>query len=160
MGIVTRYEYDARGLLTAVIENACEGAGCLAPANVRTEYAYDAYGNRVEISDANRTGGRPSDPTTFAYDELGRLTDETDPLDHTTAYEYDAGGRRVGTTDANGFTTAYEYDGLGRLVFIDYPDPDFDVAFTYDGLGRRLAMDDDIGCTGTACRAPSGVQMM
>ena len=146
-GIVTRFEYDNLGRLKAVVENYQAGAQPDSSTNVRTEYTFDANGNRLGIKDGN------SHITTFTYDALGRLKSEQDPLGNTWVYGYDKAGNRVSLTDANGKTTNYTYDDLNRLVFIDYPStgsgqspsPDADVTFTYDAAGRRLSMTDEIG---------------
>ncbi len=140
-GVVTRYEYDGLNRLTAVVENYLYGAPADHETNVRTEYSYDANGNRLTILD-----GR-SHSTTFSYDELNRLESEADPLGNTTSYAYDAVGNRVSLTDAEGFTTNYVYDDTGRLTTIDYPAPDDDVSFNYDNNGNRLSMSDGAGTT-------------
>lgn len=48
-GIMTAYEYDALGRLTAVVENYRPGFAASATINVRTEYRYDGRGRRVAI---------------------------------------------------------------------------------------------------------------
>ena len=138
---VTRYEYDDLSRLAAVIENYRQGINPNQETNVRTEYTYDAIGNRLTIKDAL------NHVTTFDYDDLGRLTGESDPLTNTTTYTYDGAGNRIAMLDANGNTTAYLYDGLYRPVTIDYPDPDGDVYFAYDGAGNRAVMTDTVGVT-------------
>jgi len=139
--VATRYEYDALGRMTAVVENYRPGYDPDEETNVRTEYSYDGVGNRLEILDGN------SHSTNFTYDDLGRLLTETDALDHTTTYSYDAAGNRASLEDANGYTTTFSYDGLNRLTGIDYPSPDADVSFTYDAAGNRVEMTDGVGTT-------------
>ena len=66
-GIDTRYEYDQLNPLTAVVENYRPAAFLPnANTNVRTEYRYNAQGNRVAIKDGNQH------ETMFGYDALGR----------------------------------------------------------------------------------------
>ncbi|MBN2224505.1 MAG: putative Ig domain-containing protein, partial [Deltaproteobacteria bacterium] len=90
----TWYKYDAFGRLTAVVLPAVEhpdpGIGLVHP---RYEYAYDAFGNQVGISDGvyqtdpadaetiDRTGARL---TRFGYDDQGRDVSRTLPLGVTT----------------------------------------------------------------------------
>jgi len=140
-GVVTSFEYDALGRLTAVVENYRPGFTPNHEINVRTEYAYDAAGNRRTIRDGN------THTTTFTYDDLRRLTGESDALGHAWAYGYDEAGNRVSILDADGFTTVFGYDDLGRLTSIDYPAPDADVSFTYNAAGERATMGDGVGST-------------
>ncbi len=138
-GVATRFGYDALGRLEAVVENYQPGVGSDEQTNVRTEYVYDAQGNRLAITDAL------AHTTTFGYNNLGWLVRETDPLSNTWRYRYDAAGQRVTMEDAKLQTTDYEYDGMGRLVRIDYPDTD--VTFAFNALGWRTAMTDTLGVT-------------
>jgi RHS repeat-associated protein len=139
-GISTGYEYDALGHLTAVIENYKPGFQSSTEVNVRTEYTYDANGNRLTIKDGN------GHVTTFAYDALDRLVSESDPLGNTWTYAYDKLGNRISMTDANGAVTNYVYDKANHLSSIDYPDAN-DVSFVYDDGGRRTSMTDSTGTT-------------
>jgi RHS repeat-associated protein len=140
-GVVISFEHDALGRLTAVTENYRPGFTPNHEINVRTEYAYDAAGNRRTIRDGN------THTTTFTYDDLRRLTGESDALGHAWAYGYDEAGNRVSILDADGFTTVFGYDDLGRLTSIDYPAPDADVSFTYNAAGERATMGDGVGST-------------
>ncbi|HKZ55811.1 MAG TPA: RHS repeat-associated core domain-containing protein, partial [Anaerolineales bacterium] len=140
-GVVTHFEYDDLNRLTAVLENYRPGFLPNAETNVRTEYSYDAVGNRLTIRDGN------GNVTRFEYDELNRLEREVDPLGNATAYGYDAVGNRLSLRDAAGFTTTYAYDEANRLLTVDYPAPDPDVTFTYDALGNRATMQDGMGAT-------------
>ena len=140
-GVATRYEYDRTNRLTAVVENYRAGFEPNNETNVRTEYGYDANGNRLTILDGNRH------TTTFDYDALGRMVQERDALGNTTIYGYDAVGNRVSLTDANGFTTSFVFDDLSRLIEINYPETDPDVKFTYNAVGSRTQMVDGVGTT-------------
>jgi len=140
-GVITRYEYDSLGRLTAVVENYRVGLPANDETNVRTEYAYDGVGNRTRIVDARTY------PTSFTYDDLGRLLTEQDTLGHTWTYGYDGLGNRTSLHDANGANTGYDYDDLGRLTNIDYELPDGDIAFAYDRGGNRSTMTDGSGPT-------------
>jgi len=140
-GVVTRYEYDGMNRLTAVVENYRPGFASDNETNIRTEYGYDANGNRLMILDGNEH------TTAFAYDALGRIVEERDALGNATVYSYDPVGNRVSLTDAMGFETSYAYDALNRLIAIDYADPDADVRFTYNAVGNRTQMVDGVGTT-------------
>lgn len=140
-GVVIGYEYDALGNLTAVIENYRPGMPGNDSTNVRTEYTYDAGGQRRTIKDAN------GHITSFTYFDTGLVETETDPLNHIWRYTYDKGGNRKSLVDAKEQTTNYTYDILNRLTLIDYPTPDFDVSFVYDAASRRTSMTDGLGVT-------------
>jgi len=140
-GVVTRYEYDETNRLTAVVENYRPGFAPDSQTNVRTEYSYDANGNRLAVLDAN------GHTAAFDYDLLSRVVEERDALGNTTVYGYDPVGNRVSLTDATGFTTSYVYDEINRLAEIDYPEDDPDVQFTYDAVGNRKQMVDGLGTT-------------
>jgi RHS repeat-associated protein len=140
-GIETRYEYDYLNRLTAVVENYVSGTGSDNETNVRTEYTYDAVGNRLAILDGN------SHVMTFTYDVVNRLGRETDALNHEWVYAYDGVGNRTSLTDALGNTTIYNYDDANRLTGIIYPPPDSAVSFSYDWAGNRVAMSDAVGTT-------------
>ena len=138
---ITRYEYNSQGMLTAVIESSKAGENGDQDTNVRTEYSYDANGNRTKITDAK------GHETNFTYDDLNRLTSETDALGNTTSYGYDTVGNQTSMTDALGRTTSYTYNSRGLLININYPDPDPDVTFSYDANGQRVSMQDGVGTT-------------
>ncbi len=140
-GVVTHFEYDALGRLIAVVENYRPGFQPTAEINVRTEYSYDANGNRLTITDAN------NHVTTFTYDVLNRLHQESDPLGDTWQYGYDGVGNCVSVYDANHVLTTYTFDAANQLTDIDYPGTSEDVSFTYDDAGRRASMTDGLGTT-------------
>jgi RHS repeat-associated protein len=142
-GVTTKYEYDNLNRLTAVVENYKVGFTPDNETNVRTEYTYDAGGNHLSIRDGNSFLDGVDYRTIFAYDALGRLKTEQDPLGNQTIYGYDKMGNRTSLFDPNFKTTTYHFDELNRLDLIDYPNPgDADITFSYDALGRRTGMDD------------------
>ena len=95
------------------------------------------------------------EPTSFAYDSLGRLV-RAETGGRTTSYEYDAAGRLVQRVDPSGGVTRYTYDAFGRLVSagdtrLEYSDvglvaaslPDSRVVrYSYDARGNLVAADD------------------
>jgi RHS repeat-associated protein len=72
-------------------------------------FAYDAVGNRVEMTDGVGS-------TTWSYDALNRPTDITDPFGGTVSYAYDAVGNRTWLGYPDGRTVDYAYDAAGLLV--------------------------------------------
>jgi RHS repeat-associated protein len=125
--------------------------------------SYDGVGNLVALTDElNRT-------TTFAYDNLNRKTNFTDPLGHIyttqydavgnviaeidplnnqTTYDYDANGLLTSTTDAENRTTNYSYDGVGNLLALTDPEQNT-TSYTYDGLNRLITDTNQLGDTQT-----------
>ena len=155
--VSTKYEYNGLNRLKAVVENYRED---LLPfkdqeTNVRTDYTYDATGNRQSIRDGQSNLEESNYETTFEYDPLGRIKRESDPLGHETQYTYshNAIGNLVSIRDPMLKTTVYHYDELDRLYWIEYPEPDAnfalaaDVVYEYDTLGRRTKMTDGLGET-------------
>jgi len=143
-GVVTAYEYDGLNRWTAAVQNYKPGFAATADQNVRTEFTYDARGNRLTQTDPQ------GNVTQFAYDALNRQVSVTDPLTHTTVYTYNTTGLWIGQLDANGAETTFAYDGLRRRIAIDYPADTTDVSFSYDAAGNRIAMTDTVGTTSWA----------
>ncbi|HMM97477.1 MAG TPA: DUF6531 domain-containing protein [Anaerolineales bacterium] len=140
-GIVTHYEYDASKRVIAIVRNYRPGVQPDAQTNVRISHVHDAAGNRIAVTDAN------GHTTAYQYDNLNRLIQKTDPLNHNWSFAYDALGNRISTTDANGLTTLYSYDSARQMTGIDYPAPETDVTFTYSLIGQRASMTDELGTT-------------
>jgi len=100
--------------------------------------------------------------TTYQYDQLYRLTNETDPNSAETLYTYDLQGNLLSLSDPVGNVTSYTYDDLNRLVLEEITvdsqtlsrSTEYDLTgavtrqvdrqgrvrdFTYDALHRRLS---------------------
>ncbi len=99
----------------------------------RTEYRYNAKGQRIETIYADNTPNTLNDnPRTYT--------------------EYDGAGRRISTTDQKGRTTHYKYDANSRLIQTIYPDStpnnleDNPTSRTeYDKFGRTKTSIDQAG---------------
>jgi len=76
-----------------------------------TGYTYDNVGNVTDVSN-------PRNQTiTTAYDERNRPSSITDALNRTTSFSYDTGGRKKTVTRANNQTVSYDtYDAMNRLT--------------------------------------------
>jgi RHS repeat-associated protein len=127
-------EYDALGRLASVCEvTSATGSGtCAQTSNATgywTEYSYDALNNLTGvIQNAQSSGSQQT--RTYVYDDLGRLTSETNPETTTTTYTYDTDstcgtskGDLVKKVDAVGNTTCYAYDALHRITSTTYSGP-------------------------------------
>jgi YD repeat-containing protein len=105
-----RFDYDARDRLI----RAQDSAGRV------IEYAYDAAGNRTELSTCASAGScSGGQQIGYAYDALNRLREVVAQLPGSapkiTEYRYDALGARSGMTHPNGTVVEYRYDLRHRL---------------------------------------------
>ncbi len=111
-----------------------------------TSYGYDALGRVVQNTDPNGT------VTTFRYDRAGQLLQQVidpDGLALRTSFTWDARGQQLSVTDANGILTRYQYDGLGRRI-AQIRDADglaLTTRHTYDANGNLLSSTDAAGHT-------------
>ena len=153
-GYVTRYEYDERELLHAVLQSpTAADPGTLAdgdPKKYRTTYTYDPLGNLARLTRAVGMAGVES-AVDYAYDGLDRVRSErqcpawpTTTPTLVTAHNYDANGNRTRLVQPNDGTsgfTDFGYDALNRLVGMNYSSPNTaDVTYAYDANGNRLGM--------------------
>ncbi|MEM7368692.1 MAG: RHS repeat-associated core domain-containing protein [Bacteroidota bacterium] len=139
-GDSVQYQYDALDRLSGVITSAGS-----------TYYHYDALSNLIGITNAE------GHTTTFAYNDLNLVAQETDAMGFTTSYEYDPNGNLISKLDPNGHTTTYTYDKLNRLTTRSYPEGSdiyeydangnlerarnnhIDYEFEYDSLNRLMS---------------------
>ena len=137
LGRVTKKEYDASGNLTAVTDAAKHTTKyTYDPANRLKEisysdgktptvkYEYDADGNRTKMTDG--TG-----KTTYTYNILDRLVQNTDGHGNKTGYEYDLAGQQTKLTYPNGNLITRAYDNAGRLQSVTDPSKNT-ITFAYD----------------------------
>lgn len=97
----------------------------------RKDFAYDAYGNVLTLSEAGvqtmvlehdllgRLGkihDAANNTITYGWNSLSRVMTETDPDLGARSFTYDHAGNLTGTTDANGNVVTVAYDNLGRPV--------------------------------------------
>jgi RHS repeat-associated protein len=120
-------EFDAQGRMTSVCEiTSATGSGtCAQTSSVTgywTKYSYDVLNHLIGVTqNAQSTGSQQT--RTYAYDDLGRLTSESNPESGTTTYTYDSDttcgtykGDLVKKVDAVGNVICYKYDVLHRLT--------------------------------------------
>lgn len=118
-GDVTTFAYDGlnRLITTTYIAD-----------NETVVFAYDAVGNRLQMSD--NTG-----VTTYEYDDLGRLIAVTSPEAGTVSYEYDKVGNRTRLIYPDGKAVIYTYNADNRLTQVtDWGTQN--VVYSYDAIGR------------------------
>ena len=128
----TKYQYDAKNRITAIIDNSDPSKPLIA------SYRYDVRGNRTEETDYEGHTRR------FEYDLRGNKTKQTDPEGGVTLYKYDDANRLVSVTDANHNETIYTYDADGRLSTEKRADG-ATWTYTYDDDGNRATVTDPNG---------------
>jgi RHS repeat-associated protein len=96
----TSYSYDDADRLVAIDYSD--------PATADAGFEYDADGNLVAMADG-------SGESSYAYDELGRLTRSEDGHGDVVEYEYDLAEQQTGVRYPNGKAVARSFDGAGRL---------------------------------------------
>lgn len=179
-GLKVRYDYDARGRLTALTETPPQGSPR------RTTFTYDAAGALTTVTDALGASTR------YTYDAAHALVAITDPLGNTASTTYDADGNPTGITlsDPQGrvaarLTAAYDlhqhlatwndgvsttslvHDALGDLTrttnalgattSFQYT-PDQDLTTTIDALGGVTQDQYDPAGQAIGLTTPNGAQ--
>lgn len=119
------FEYDDNGRLIAQID----GEG------VRTEFEYDAVGNRILMRAAAGTGDERV--TRMEFDLNNRIVAEIDGEGNRAESAYDAVGNLIRRSDPRGGNTYYYYDGDNQLV-AQLNAGGFLQQFDYDSIGNRI----------------------
>jgi YD repeat-containing protein len=109
----------------------------------------------VEVTLPENTPGGPPRVATVAYDRVGNVVSQTEPLgnltpadpdDHVTTYAYDQVYQLLSLTDAEGNQAGYEYDNVGNLV--EQTDPRGNpTGYAYDLNHRLTTVTDPAGET-------------
>lgn len=112
-------------------------------------YRYDGNGNRLQQTESN---GQAEELTTYAYDDLDRLTEVAYP-EQTVSYGYDAAYNRTSErSEEQGALSSDKtlvYDNRNRLEAItDHLDPAASVGYSYDGNGNQIGKDTATASTG------------
>ncbi len=111
---------DARGNdLVTTYDTANRMATATDERGNQTTMVYDANSNVVSATEIEkRDDGQPDESitTSYVFDNLDRLIQETDNAANVTQYAFDSRDNMVRRVDAEGNTIEYEYDGLNRLI--------------------------------------------
>lgn len=151
----TRYEYNSRGEMTAMID----------PLGAKWGYEYDEAGDRTsetnpegdkttwgynedsqqtsEVSPAgNVEGGSPGEyMTSIERNVLGQPVKVTKPEGQETSYEYNADGDQTTVTDANGHKTTVSYSSEDQPIKVTQPSGAVQET-EYDGAGQIVKQTD------------------
>lgn len=139
-GASMQYSYDVFNHVTAET-NAATGT--------TTHFAYDAAGNLTSVTDGQHH------TTTYTFNNLGRISTRTDPLQRQESYTYDLGGNLSTTTDRKGQVTSYVSDGLGRISSVAFgvqsggngSTAQSTISYIYDQDNRAVAIADSTSGT-------------
>lgn len=129
-------EYDGLGRLTSVCEVTSAGPAVCGQSNNTytgywTQYTYDPLGDMTGVNENSQGAAGTNQTRAFAFDMLGRMTQEVNPESGTTNYIYDTTdsncpsyssyGDLVEKKDWVGNYTCLQYDNLHRVAQITYP---------------------------------------
>ena len=123
--LIATYTYDENGnraslsypnnseVYTYNRANMVESVTNKAGNTVISSYAYEYYRDGNQKTKTDHTGKI----TSYQYDGLGRLLEESETNGNTISYEYDRIGNRseMVVAGADGYVTSYEYDKANRL---------------------------------------------
>lgn len=150
LGHVSRSVYDSQGRLIESIAAARQSASSIPmlrdgaqasvpPSARRTTFEYNAAGDLIAMT--NALGNRSQNVT----DELGRVTEQTDPLLYSSLQQYNKMDQPTVSINALGQQSRMEYDGAGRVTAV------FNAAgvaverYEYDNQGRKIRTIDASG---------------
>src|SRR5690606_13348934 len=114
-GATATYSYDTDlGLLLGISYSVPQGSNI--PVTPTVSFSYDDIGNRTQMADGSGT-------TTYQYDELSRITQETKQFTGRTGsctlqYIYELGGQVNKIDIPNGTSIHYNLDRTGRVASI------------------------------------------
>ncbi|HEY9128492.1 MAG TPA: RHS repeat-associated core domain-containing protein [Sulfurovum sp.] len=94
-----------------------------------TTFTYDDKGRVTQSTQGDRI-------TTTTYDERGNVARITDPKGQTTTYSYDLLDRVTQMTFSDGHSIQYIYDANGNMTTLTTPTPT-DHTFAYNGVNKR-----------------------
>lgn len=117
------YTYDPIGRLSTVSRDD----------NLLRSYAYDAYGNRIKLTEQDRI-------TSYTYNSLNQLiskTDEEEGSSDITSYTYDRRGNLIGVYENDTLMHSYAYDPTNRIKRATNQSGEV-ATYIYDGLGHRV----------------------
>ena len=82
-----------------------------------TDYAYDAFGQLIAVTEHNNPGGSAvTYVTAYQYDTVGNLTQVADHAGNVTSMSYDLLGRKTAMTDPDMGSWSYAYNNVGSLT--------------------------------------------
>jgi len=159
LGNVTNYGYDAAGKLNSITDPLNRNTAVTTdfegrmtaqqpPVGAKKQYEYDGNGNLTKVTIGDSI-------TTYTYDNLNRLSVETDPEGNITRYEYNiigctscgsANSTPKKITDPLGHVMQNSFDKTGRVTSVTDP-LNNTLNIAYDKGGRVISRTDANGNT-------------
>jgi RHS repeat-associated protein len=102
---ITTTTYDVMGRVGTITVNAIINLGATADANLDTTYAYDAVGDRTDVTDPSDDGIHARVVTHYTFDRVGNVTAST--------LNYINGGPENASQNVR---STFAYDDLGELL--------------------------------------------
>ncbi len=136
VSVSTRVVTDSLGRVSQFLEDYNFGNG---GANLPTYYSYDPLGDLTAVFKCADSGCSSGQSRNFSYDQLGRLTQATNPESGTVTYSYGSMQTLQSRTDNRGSSTGlttYSYDGDNRLTQVTYSDGTPTQHYFYDAVGN------------------------
>jgi RHS repeat-associated protein len=125
-------------LTETVITSELNAAGNSVEVKSKTEWTYDAKGNKLSEKDPLGNVSR------WTYNSRGQVLSETDALGNTATYTYSPSGNLLTTKDAKGKVTRYSYDTRGNILSITDATNNT-TNFQYDAAGNVTNLEDASG---------------
>jgi RHS repeat-associated protein len=138
-----RLAYVCDGVGAGTQANGASASACslpFSPSGFLSTYVYDPLGNLTSATVGAHTGFS-GQTRSFAYDELSRMTSETNPESGTITKAYDTGSAgdlytstapKPNSTTSGTVTTTYAWDALHRIANITFSDGAVGYYYTYD----------------------------
>ena len=131
-GVVTTYSYNLANWVTALTNKKSNNT-------VLSGYTYTYYASGNQKSKTDNTGK----VTSYVYDDLGRLTQESETGGVTLSYTYDAAGNRtkLTATGSENYVTNYTYNNANQLTseVKTVGSTAQTTSYTYDNNGNMLS---------------------
>ena len=145
------YAYDARGQVSTETQWAtldANGNGVLDAGTAITTMTYSAQGQLLQKSIERGAGRATLETSSYAYDGLGRLISNIDPLGHITSYVYNDSVQSVAMIQSGGLTTTQVWNSAGKIVSSTQSatgQVSRVTSYLYNSLGQRVATVDPAG---------------
>ena len=130
---------NANGTVTIAYDNRSRVSSVTDVFGQVVSYAYDANGNRTQLSLNAATS------STYQYDVINRLTQLTDNASLNTTFAYDPTNKLTSRTLPNGVVTTSQYDGLDRLTRLTHSKAGntlADLQYQFNAVGNITQMTD------------------
>lgn len=110
-GHLTKYTYDQNDLPVRIEDHL----------GTAKYFEYNAQGQVTRSQTLDKDGNIVRLPSIFAYNQMGQLTETTDPSGNTTRFSYDEAGLPVERQHPNGAKTRFAYNKNGQLSSVTDP---------------------------------------